>query len=172
MARMRVLTELSSQEKTGLLAMICRAVNETSKGLDVVTPQYALIVSHDEIPLIISNCQTSEQLLEWARTIERSIVNGAKVAPISVPKRMTPRQGFLDVMVRSRGKTPVSPDELHCMSKSYMCGYLEAMVQYAGMRAAIQVGRDHVYMSEKGWMPGEEWHYWAHNPELIDQSGG
>jgi len=170
---MRVLSELQPIEKQRLLTMIGRGIDETCKGLDVAPIRWAVMIEYDEHSMVGSNLKENSSLLEWLAGLQQSIMFGdASMKPVSIPKRIPPREGFLEVMRRSRGTHPVSDDELHCMVMSYVSGYLEATVQFAGVRAAKQIAMDLKYTAEPGWMPGDEWRYWLHEPRIYAVSSG
>lgn len=171
MIRQRVLTELSPVEKQAALVVLGRGLNETFKGLDIVPPQWAVIVEYDGIPLVASNFQTRGELIEYTALTRDHLVYGDNVVPICVPKRETPRQCFLRTMRLARGTEPVEAVQLAWLVNNYINGFLDGVVQYGGMKAAKQIALDYRFMSEPGWLPGEEWHYWNRQLETNTEGG-
>lgn len=171
MTRQRVLTELAPVEKSHALVVLGRGFNETFKGLDIVPPRFAIIVEYDEIPLVCSNIKSVPDLIEYVAMTRDGLVYGENIIPICVPKRMTPREVFLQTMRIARGTQQLPPEQLRWLILNYIMGYVDAVVQWGGLKAAKQIANDYRYVNQPGWEPGEEWFYWLEPVELSSEGG-
>lgn len=160
MTSQRVLTELSAKEKAAALVMTGRAISETFKGLDIIPPEFALIVTYDALPLIASNIQGKDELLEYVRMIGDSILKGTKVAPVCVPKRLTMKESFMANMRRHPNSVPLDPESLAGLIRTYYSGFLDAVLQYGGIKVVQELAYAYPEMVDPRWVPGPEWHYW------------
>lgn len=156
----------SAKEASFVRRLQRRPLIETFKGLDIVPPRFATIVEYDDVPLITSNMRGREELVDYIELTKEGLLTGSKMTAVCVPARMSPQESFLMSMRVTRGKQTLEPEELAGLVRSYMIGYLDALVQFAGIKVAQQVGRDHSYMANPDWQPGVEWQYW----EMADQT--
>lgn len=160
MAKQQILVYMTKKEQEAALVHVGRAVRETFAGLDIITPTFAVIVSQHGVPVIASNIQDTQEVIEYARMLADCMTRGVKVAPVLVPERRSMQSAFLSIMRRSRGTEPMAPEDLCGLLRTYVTGYLEAVTQYAGFKAVKDIANEYPWLSDPSWLPGPEWHYW------------
>lgn len=155
-------TELEAKEKAVTLVRIGRAVMETCKGLDIIQPRFAVVIEQHDRPWVASNIMDKPELAGYLFELAQSLHHDMPIQMINVPKRMGPRESFVYTMRANRGNDNLAPNELACLVRTYLVGYLDAVLQFAGMKAATMILRDLSFASDPDWVPGEEWQYWKH----------
>jgi hypothetical protein len=166
-AKQQLLIHLSEKEQAAALVRVGRAVRETFAGLDIITPTFAVIVSQHGVPVIASNMQDTQEVIEYARMIADCMTRGVKVTPVLVPERKSMQAAFLSIMRRSRGTEPMDEESLSGLLRTYVTGYLEAVTQYAGFKAVKDIANDYPWLSDPNWLPGPEWYYWLDREEMT-----